>query len=46
MADSKSGGGPAPAGIGEPKPIYRDPQTGGTTSKKPEKAAELEMEAG
>lgn len=48
MADSKSGGGPAPAGNGNPKPIYPDPKTGGMTSRPPSRSAERdpEMEAG
>jgi hypothetical protein len=45
MSYGKSGGGPAPAGIGTPKPIYRDPRTGGMTTKKPEPAAARELEA-
>ncbi|MGH3217888.1 MAG: hypothetical protein ACRDPY_04020 [Streptosporangiaceae bacterium] len=46
MADSRVGGGPAPTGNRDPKPIYPDPKTGGMTSKPPVKTAELEMEAG
>lgn len=44
MADSRGGGGPAPTGNREPKPIYPDPRTGGITSRPPQKSAELECE--
>jgi hypothetical protein len=44
MTDNRGGGGPQPTGNGEPKPIYRDPQTGGMTSRPPRKSAEAEPE--
>ena len=46
MAESKGGGGPAPAGNGNPKPIHTDPATGRMSSGGPKRQAEHELEAG
>jgi len=45
MAESKGGGGPAPTGNGDPKPIHLDKETGRMSSGGPKRYAEWEREA-